>query len=155
MDNAILQELYDYYKEDHSLSQSELIIAMLTRIQEAVGYVSKDVQEEVARLAGVNRGYVAAIIKNLPHLHAQAFRHEIRVCISDRCKARGGSDLLKKLQELLKIKPGQVTKDGVFLLNTEYCMHNCMHGPNLKIDGRIYENVQISQLPQLLEQLRH
>ncbi|MFR5582547.1 MAG: NAD(P)H-dependent oxidoreductase subunit E [[Clostridium] scindens] len=62
---------------------------------------------------------------------------------------------LKKLQELLKIKPGQVTKDGVFLLNTEYCMHNCMHGPNLKIDGRIYENVQISQLPQLLEQLRH
>ena len=151
MDNAILQELYDYYKEDPSLSQSELIISMLTRIQEAVGYVSKDVQEEVARLAGVNRGYVAAIIKNLPHLHAQAFR----VCISDRCKARGGSDLLKKLQELLKIKPGQVTKDGVFLLNTEYCMHNCMHGPNLKIDGRIYENVQISQLPQLLEQLRH
>ena len=33
MDNAILQELYDYYKEDHSLSQSELIIAMLPRIQ--------------------------------------------------------------------------------------------------------------------------
>ena len=48
MDNAILQELYDYYKEDPSLSQSELIISMLTRIQEAVGYVSKDVQEEVA-----------------------------------------------------------------------------------------------------------
>ena len=66
MDNAILQELYDYYKEDPSLSQSELIISMLTRIQEAVGYVSKDVQEEVARLAGVNRGYVAAIIKNCP-----------------------------------------------------------------------------------------
>ena len=36
MDNAILQELYDYYKEDPSLSQSELIISMLTRIQEAV-----------------------------------------------------------------------------------------------------------------------
>ena len=56
---------------------------------------------------------VAAIIKNLPHLHAQAFRHEIRVCISDRCKARGGSDLLKKLQKLLKIKPGQVTKERI------------------------------------------
>lgn len=155
MDNEILQEIYDYYKEDHALSQSELIISMLTQLQDAAGYLSKDIQEEVARIAGVKQGYVAAVIKNLPHLHAQAFRHEIRVCISDRCKAKGGSNLLKELQKLLKIKPGQVTKDGVFLLNTEYCMHNCMHGPNIKIDGQIYENVQISQLQQLLEQLRH
>lgn len=155
MDNEILQEIYDYYKEEHSLSQSELIISMLTQLQEAAGYLSKDIQENVARIAGVNPGYVAAVIKNLPHLHAQPFRHEIRVCISDRCKAKGSLDLLKELKRLLKVKPGQVTKDGIFLLNTEYCMHNCMHGPNLKIDGRIYENVQISKLPQLLEQLRN
>ena len=146
-----VRDIFAYYEKDSSLSRSELVIAMLTELQEVSGFLSRDIQMKVAQTAGVNPGYVAAVIKNLPNLHAKPFHHEIKICISDRCKSKGGTELLKKLQKLLKIRPGQVTRDGRFLLTTEYCMHNCMHGPNVKIDGVLYQNVTADTIDTLLE----
>lgn len=150
-DKNKVQDILAYYEKDSSLSQSELVISMLTELQEVCGFLSKNIQAKAAQTAGVNPGYVAAIIKSLPNLHEKPFRHEIKVCISDRCKSKGGTDLLKKLQKLLKVRPGQVTRDGRFLLTTEYCMHNCMHGPNIKVDGVLYQNVTADTIDELLK----
>lgn len=146
-----LQDIYDYYKKETSLTQSELVMTMLTELQEVCGYLTEDMQKKTAEIAGVNNGYITALIKNLPHLHAQPFEHEIRVCISDRCKKKDGTEVLKKLQKILKVKPGQVTKDGKFMLNTEYCMHNCLHGPNIKIDGVLYQEVKAADIEKMIQ----
>lgn len=145
-----LEEIFNRYKNDTTLEQPELVMAMLTELQDAAGYLSASIQKTAAQTAGVNAGYIAALVKTLPHLHAKPFKHEIKVCTSDRCKAQGGSEVLKKFQQILRTKPGQVSRDGNFLLTTEYCMHNCAHGPNVKIDGVLYPDITPSDVPSLI-----
>lgn len=146
-----LQDIINYYQNDSSYTQSERVIAMLTELQEQEGYLCEELQQTVAKAAGVNLGYVKALIKRLPHLHARPFRHEIQVCISERCKAKGGSDVLKELQRLLKVKPGQTTRDGRFLLTTRYCMHRCLEGPNMTVNQDHYGGVTPADLPSILK----
>lgn len=143
-------EIFEYYKSS-SLSQSELIISILTEIQALEGCIPKDAQNITAQFAGVNPGYITAVIKSLPHLHQQSFDHEIKVCISDRCKDKGSMDVLKELQRILKIRPGQVSRDGRFLLTTRYCMHHCGKGPNIEIDKKLFQNVKAADIPHILD----
>ncbi|BDF05769.1 NADH-quinone oxidoreductase subunit NuoE family protein [[Clostridium] hylemonae] len=144
-------DIFDYYREEKTMTQSELVIAVLTELQAIEGCIPKEAREAAAELAGVNPGYVSAVIKRLPHLHEQSFRHEIKVCISDRCKNKGGQDVLKEIQRILKIRPGQVTRDKRFLLTTVYCMHYCTKGPNVQIDGRLFQNVTAAEVPSILK----
>lgn len=154
MDNSLedkIEEILEYYRTDTSLNQSELVIAMLTELQETTGYLSEAIQKEAASIAGVSFSYVAAVIRQLPHLHNAPFQYEIKVCISDRCKNKGSLDVLKELQRILRIQPGQVTKDGKFLLRTVYCMHMCTKGPNISINGTDYHNVAPSDIKKILK----
>ena len=79
------------------------------------------------------------------------FRYEIKVCISDRCKNKGGTDVLKEFQRILKIRPGQVTRDGRFLLTTVYCMHYCTKAPNVQIGDKLFQNVSVSDVPSIIK----
>lgn len=144
-------DIFDYYREEKSMNQSELVIAMLTELQAAEGCIPREARETVAEIAGVNPGYISAVIKSLPHLHEQSFRYEIKVCISDRCKNKGGTDVLKEFQRILKIRPGQVTRDGRFLLTTVYCMHYCTKAPNVRIGDRLFQNVSVSDVPSIIK----
>ncbi len=68
-----LEEIFNRYKNDTTLEQPELVMAMLTELQDAAGYLSASIQKTAAQTAGVNAGYIAALVKTLPHLHAKPF----------------------------------------------------------------------------------
>lgn len=146
-------EIFDYYKSQENLPQSELVISILTEIQAMEGYIPKEVREAISGMAGVNAGYITAIIKSLPHLHEQSFQYEIKVCISDRCKNKGGAEVLKEFQRILKIRPGQVSRDKRFLLTTRYCMHHCQSGPNVEIAGKLYKNVSAADVSEIIRRI--
>ncbi len=146
-------EIFDYYKNQENLSQSELVISILTEIQALEGYIPKEVQKALSDAAKVNAGYITAIIKSLPHLHEQSFQYEIKICISDRCKDKGATEVLKEFQRILKIRPGQVSRDKRFLLTTRYCMHHCGSGPNIEIAGKLYQNVSAADVSKIIKNL--
>lgn len=147
-----LNEIFDYYRQEKALEQSELV-ALLAELQETAGYLSEELQKEAADVADVSPGYVDALVRKLPNLHDTPFEYEIKVCISDRCKNKGSLDVLNELKRILKIKPGQVTRDGRFLLNTVYCMHMCTKGPNMSINGTFYHNVTPADVKRILKSL--
>lgn len=147
-----LNEIFDFYRQEKALEQSELV-ALLAELQETAGYLSKELQKEAADVADVSPGYVDALVRQLPNLHDTPFQYEIKVCISDRCKNKGSLDVLNELKRILKIKPGQVTKDGRFLLTTVYCMHMCTKGPNISINGTFYHTVTPDAIKRILKNL--
>lgn len=147
-------DIFDYYRQEENMTQSELVIAMLTELQAAEGFIPKEAKETVAGIAGVNSGYISAVIKSLPHLHEQSFKYEIKICISDRCKNKNASGVLKEFQRILKIRPGQVTRDGRFLLTTVYCMHYCTKGPNVQIGDKLFQNVTVDMVSSIIKSYR-
>ncbi len=65
-------------------------------------------------------------------------KHSITLCCGTACHVRGGPKLLREVTQLLKIEPGQTTKDKRFSLQAVNCLGVCAIGPVMLVDEKYY-----------------
>ena len=65
-------------------------------------------------------------------------KHSITLCCGTACHVRGGPKLLREVTQLLKIEPGQTTKDRMFSLEAVNCLGVCAIGPVMLVDEKYY-----------------
>ncbi len=75
-------------------------------------------------------------------------RKEIRICMGSSCFSRGNRHTLQLIQKYLK--DHQLERDVV--LKGSHCLDQCSNGPILKIDSRVYENVNRDNIIEILEE---
>jgi NADH:ubiquinone oxidoreductase subunit E len=81
-------------------------------------------------------------------------RHTIQVCLGTACYIRGGKRLLRELQNLLGVRPGETTEDWMFTLETVHCLGSCSMSPVLRVDGDTYGRLTPEVLPRILKRYR-
>ena len=62
--------------------------------------------------------------------------------------------MIDKFSELLNIKPGETTKDGLFSLDALRCVGACGIAPAVSINGNVYPKVKVGQVPDIIKKLR-
>jgi len=75
-------------------------------------------------------------------------RREIIICLGSSCFARGNRNLLKIIQRY-------ITQHGLtdkVLFKGDHCFGECNIGPNLKIGGRIYNEVNEENIHHILSE---
>ncbi|HDS07069.1 MAG TPA: (2Fe-2S) ferredoxin domain-containing protein [Bacteroides sp.] len=75
-------------------------------------------------------------------------RKEIRICMGSSCFSRGNRHTLQLVQKYLK--DHHLERDVV--LKGSHCFDQCSNGPILKIDSRVYENVNRDHIIEILEE---
>lgn len=145
-----LEEILRYHTGVQPGNQEE-VNTLLREIQELYGCVPLHAQERAAALLGVKPSYIAAVIKRIPSLRGDASRHRIIVCTGPRCLAKKGFEILRSVETLLGIEPGQTTADGRFRLDTQNCMKNCGASPNLRVDSDLYPAARPEDVKAILE----
>ncbi len=78
-------------------------------------------------------------------------KHVLTICQGTSCFVRGGDMLLARLQDMLGIKPGEVTPDGQFSLEIVRCVGCCALAPAFRVGGQIYAKVRANELSSILE----
>jgi len=78
-------------------------------------------------------------------------RHVILICDSISCWIMGYDRLLSRLEERLKIQPGDTAADGRFTLLPIVCLGTCDHAPALMIDEDLYQDLAPEALDGILE----
>ncbi|MBN1790113.1 MAG: NAD(P)H-dependent oxidoreductase subunit E [Bacteroidales bacterium] len=73
-------------------------------------------------------------------------RREIIICLGSSCFARGNKSLLKIIQRYITTHG---LGDKVFFKG-DHCFGDCSIGPNVKIDGKIYNQVSEENIHQIL-----
>src|SRR5262245_28976196 len=63
-----------------------------------------------------------------------AGRRELRVCTSLPCRLRGADAVLARIEDRLKIKPGETTPDGGLTLTEVECLCACEIAPMAQLD---------------------
>jgi NADH:ubiquinone oxidoreductase subunit E len=63
---------------------------------------------------------------------------------------KGSEKLLPVLEQELKCKVGETTKDGKFTLNIVACLGACSLAPVINIDQDFYGNVKSSEIKKIL-----
>lgn len=79
-------------------------------------------------------------------------KHVVTCCQGTACHVRGAPFVLKRVQDTLKIEPGETTKDNKFTLETVNCLGACALAPIIVIDGNYYGQATVQKIDGLLMQ---
>lgn len=132
------------------------LMVILEAIQKKYGYIPLDVQELVAKELGVPFSEVYGVVTfyNFFSLNPKG-KYVIGVCLGTACYVKNAQLVLDKVEELLHIKPGETTEDGLFTIEALRCIGACALAPAMSINGKVYGQVKPEQIEGILNGYRH
>ena len=130
------------------------LVPMALYAQDALGYVTEDVVEEIARRLGLRALEVTETLAYYSMIRRKpAGKHHVQVCTNVSCMLRGGNKLYEFVQKKLEIANHGVTADGMFSLEEVECIGACTGAPAIQVNYDYYENLNVTRANQLLDQL--
>jgi NADH:ubiquinone oxidoreductase subunit E len=78
-------------------------------------------------------------------------RREIIICLGSSCFARGNKNLLKIIQRYIN----QYSLAEKVFFKGDHCFGDCNIGPNLKIGGKVYNQVSEENIHHILSEALH
>lgn len=144
--NAILalQKLYP-------VKRSALIPA-LHLAQAELGYLPRDIQNEVADLFDIDPNEVNSVVSFYDMFYEEPVgKHIVHVCKNVSCMLRGADGLLSKLCQKLNVKEGETSSDGEFTVIASECLAACDKAPMMLVDDKVVGPVQESDLDRILD----
>jgi len=131
------------------------LIAELQAVQDRYGYLPMDVLKTLSKehkIPGTEIFAVATFYNQFKF--DKPAKHTIQVCTGTACHVKRSADLLSQIQKTLKIRPGEITKDGLIKLETVNCIGACAKAPAMMVDDKVYGLVDQDKLRQILGALR-
>ena len=115
------------------------MLEVLHLIQAEYGHISLEMESAVAQYMGVSEVAVREVV-TFYTLYYQKPKAKTRfnVCRTLPCMLAGGDEILKYFEEKLSLKPGQMTADGRFGLQTVECLGACELAPMLQFNDEEY-----------------
>jgi len=141
-----LREMFAQFRRD----KGELI-SILQKVQEEFGYLPPEAMEE----AGDYLGLSASTVYSVATFYAQfklkpTGRKMVRVCRGTACHVRGGGRILREVEKLLGIKPGETSDDFEYSLETIACFGSCALAPVMVVDKNVYGRMTTAKVHQIL-----
>jgi len=133
----------------------DLLIPILQEVQAAQGYLSEEAVKQVAAHLGLptSKIYGVATFYNQFRFQPQG-RYHFQVCRGTACHVKGSLKILESAMNLLKLKPGQTSRDRMFSLEVVACMGACGLGPVVNINGEFHAKVTPQRLAKLIQECR-
>ena len=77
-------------------------------------------------------------------------KYVIRICRTITCDMKGKKQMIKTVEDLLKIKVGETTKDNKFTLLETNCLGLCHKGPAMLINSTPYESLDENKITEII-----
>ena len=131
------------------------LIAVLHLVQEELGYISRDIQEDVATILDVPISRVSGVVTFYHFFRTKPVgRHIIRLCLGTACHVRGVAEILRALQDELDVVVGGTTEDQLFTLEAVHCLGTCCIAPAMMIGEDVYGQLTRQRVKDILESYR-
>ena len=79
-------------------------------------------------------------------------RNVIRVCKTISCHMQGKDEIIKAIEDTLKIKVGETTYDKNFTLLTANCLGWCHKGPVMLVNNEVYPEITPQKAIEIIEE---
>lgn len=134
---------------------SSLLIPAIKLAQSEFGELSKEVLAVVASELVIPESVVAGVATFYHNFHTGGVgRHLISVCRTLSCELEGASEIMRRFEELLGIKAGETTEDGLITLQSVECLACCGLPPAVQVDFDYFESFKPQQCEEVIEALR-
>jgi NADH-quinone oxidoreductase subunit E len=136
--------------------QSSAVMEALKIVQaENQNILSTEAIQAVAdylQMPGIAAAEVATFYEN--YNHKPVGKHTIRICHNISCMLNGADDLILHLEKKLKVKTGEVTKNGLIDVKKVECLGACVGAPMLQIGDQYYENLTEKKIDEIVGGLK-
>ena len=80
-------------------------------------------------------------------------KYHLQVCTNVSCMLRGSDDILRVIEDRLKVGLGETTADGKFSLDEVECLASCGTAPMMQVNEDYHENLTPRSTLELIERL--
>ena len=145
-----IKELIKELAEKHGATR-ESLLPILQGIIKEKRYLSEDAMAEVARELDMSAALVYGTATFYSFLDTELRgKYVIRICKTITCDMKGKKQILETLEELLKIKVGETTKDKKFSLLETNCLGWCHKGPAMLINEEAYTELTPEKVAEII-----
>jgi len=131
------------------------LIPLLHLSQEQNGYITQEAMRHIAELLDVTPAEVYGTATFYEMFRFQPTgRYLINICGTMSCALLGAHELMHHAEDVLGIKAGSTTPDGVFTLQHAECQAACTEAPTLQVNYRHRYRVTNADFDQLVDDLR-
>ena len=81
-------------------------------------------------------------------------KYVIGCCLGTACYVKGAQQVVDKFSEILQIKPGETSADGMFTLDALRCIGACGIAPAVTINGKVYPKMTVDAVPGVIAEYR-
>lgn len=149
--DSAMQEILDHYPH----AGRDALIPILQEIQDRFGYLSRETIRQVGAHLGlpVSKIYGVATFYNQFRFQALG-KYHVQVCRGTACHVKGSAGVLEDIKQILKLQPGQTTRDGLFSLEVVACIGACGLAPVIKVNEEFHADMTTSKLDRVFKALK-
>ena len=118
-------------------------------------YISEEAVQKVSDYIGVPPNHIYGVLTFYTMYSTKPRgKNIIRLCESPPCHLRGSINILKKLKEILQVKVGGTTEDGLFTLELCACLGVCGNAPVMMINNDVYGDLTEEKVETIINNIR-
>ncbi|WP_413206252.1 formate dehydrogenase subunit gamma [Rhodospirillum sp. A1_3_36] len=131
------------------------LLPMLHGLQEEFGCIDDPAIPLLADALNLSQAEVHGVVSFYEDFRTtRPGHHVLKVCRAEACQSMGAEALLAHAKAHLSVDRGETSADGVFTLETVFCLGNCALSPAVLIDEDLYGRVSPDRLDSLLADYR-
>ena len=131
------------------------LMMILSDIQKEYGYIPLEVQELVSEKTGISGAEIYGVVTFYSFFSLKPKgKYVVGCCLGTACYVKGAQQVIDKFSELLGIKPGETSDDGLFTLDALRCIGACGIAPAVSINGQVYPKLLVSDVPGIIEKYK-
>lgn len=140
---------------DRYVGENTPLMMILSDIQKEYGYIPLEVQEIVSERTGISVAEIYGVVTFYSFFSlTPKGKYVIGCCLGTACYVKGAQQVIDKFSEILGIKPGETTKDGLFTIDALRCIGACGIAPAVSINGQVYPKVSVNAVPGIIDDYR-
>ena len=140
---------------DRYVDEKTPLMMILSDVQKEYGYIPLEVQELVSERTGISVAEIYGVVTFYSFFSLKPKgKYVIGCCLGTACYVKGAQQIIDKFSDLLHIKPGETSDDGLFTLDALRCIGACGIAPAVTINGTVYPKMTVDGVPQIIESYR-
>lgn len=146
------EEIFGKYRPE-----KENLIYILHEIQDShpQHYISEEAVHKVAEYINVQPSHIFGVLTFYTMFSTKPRgKNIIRLCESPPCFHRGSEKILRKLADLLQVRVGETTEDGLFTLELCACLGVCGNAPVMMINEDVYGNLTEERVEEIINTIK-
>ena len=140
---------------DRYVNENTPLMMILSDIQKEYGYIPLEVQEIVSKRTGISVAEIYGVVTFYSFFSLKPKgKYVIGCCLGTACYVKGAQMVIDKFSDILGIKAGETTADGLFTLDALRCIGACGIAPAVSINGKVYPKVSVDAVAKIVEEYK-